>query len=243
MSGKKKAVVMIVCLILCLAAEVTFAWYLKEDAKRAETEEAVVMAPYHLYLLGPNGKDSLQFAVGSLHPGETKRTVICVSNQRPEDKEDDGMDMAGLAKDSEFGYDLMLVHTENLAVDYDIYPLERHNRDGHTLGEDDIVMEEEEAYYWTKKAGKLSGSDISEDMRKRVFGEENIDSVVNKGTYWLSADDTMQLAYKNDSHEYESDYYMIEMKWKDIANFVDYQKETDLVYVVANAKQPRPVEK
>ena len=33
--------------------------------------------------------------------------------------------MSELVKDSEFNYDLQLVHTENLAVDYAVYPLER----------------------------------------------------------------------------------------------------------------------
>lgn len=244
MSRKKKAVVLVVCLILCLAVGTTFAWYLREDAKRAEIKEAKVMAPYNLYLLGPNATDSLRFAVGNLHPGETKQTVICVSNERPKDMDPDEMDMAALAKESEFGYDLMLVHTENLAVDYNIYLLERHNRNGQPLKDGDIIMEDDtkDLYYWTKAGtGKLDGSDISEDMRRRVFGEEDIDSVVNKGTYWLSEDDTMQLAYRNNTYEY--DYYLIEVKWKDIVNFDEYKKETDLVYVVVNAKQPRPVEK
>jgi hypothetical protein len=56
----------------------------------------------------------------------------------------------------------------------------------------------------------------------------------------------MKLAYHIDENglgSYEYDYYLIEIKWQDINNFDDYKKETDLVYVVVNAKQPRPVEK
>lgn len=242
MSGKKKAVVIVVCLILCLTVGTTFAWYLREDAKRAETTAAEVMAPYNLYLLNPNATDSLQFAVGNLHPGEKKQTVICVSNERPHDVDPGDMGMAGLAKDSEFGYDLMLVHTENLAVDYNIYPLERHERTGDALPDGAIVMDDDtkEICYWTKTGEKLGGNDISEDMRRRVFENESTDDVVNVGTYWLSADDTMKLTYKDGKYKY--DYYVIEVNWKDIANFDDYKKETDLVYVVVNAKQPRPVE-
>lgn len=244
MNGKKKIIVLAVCILLCLAvAGGSFAWYLREDAKRAETETATVMAPYNLYLLNPNAKDTLQFAVGNLHPGETKQTVICVSNKRPDNYTGDESIMTELAKDSEFGYDLMLVHTDNLAVNYTVYPLSRNNiQAGINLPVDAIIMEDdtEDTYYWTKTGTPLAGSDVSTDMRTRVFGSQDTSNIVNVGTYWLSDDDDMKLAYSNGNYEY--DYYLIEITWQDIDNFDDYKKETDLVYVVVNAKQPRPVE-
>lgn len=242
--------IIVLCTLLCLmTAGGTFAWYLREEAKRAETEAALVMAPYNLYLMNANAIDTLQFAVGNLHPGETKNVVICVSNKRPDDYEGDSSDMTELVKDSEFGYDLMLVHTENLAVDYQVYPLARNNRTaGATLPDGAIIMEDdtEDLYYWTKTADSLHGSDRSEDMRRRVFGGSDTSGIVNAGAYWLSDDDSMQLAYHvnvGGQGSYEYDYYLIEVKWKPITNFDDYKKETDLVYVVVNAKQPRPVDK
>lgn len=250
MSRMKKIIVVAVCALLCLATVGgTFAWYLREEEKRAETEAAKVMAPYNLYLMNANAQDTLQFAVGNLHPGETKQVVICVSNKRPDNYEGDTSDMTELVKDSEFGYDLMLVHTDNLAVNYQIYPLARSNRtSGGTLPDGAIVMEDDtkDLYYWTKMAAPLEGNDRSEDLRKRVFGESNTKNIVNVGSYWLSDDDSMELAYRvNASGEgnYEYDYYLVEVTWKDISNFDDYKKETDLVYVVVNAKQPRPVDK
>lgn len=255
MSRKKKIIVLAVCIILLLALSGgTFAWYLREDAKRAQTEAAAVMAPYNLYLMNPNATDTLQFAVGNLHPGEIKQTVICVSNKRPDNYKGDDSDMAEQAKESEFLYDLMLVHTDNLAVNYTVYPLKREEMTlGTVLPEGSIIMEDDTKgkYYWTKEgidpvtgeAKALNGEDISDDMRQRVFGSQSISGIVNVGTYWLSDDEDypMQLAYKNGSYEF--DYYLIEVKWDNISNFDDYKKETDLVYVVVNAKQPRPVEK
>ena len=255
MSRKKKIIVLAVCIILLLALSGgTFAWYLREDAKRAQTEAAAVMAPYNLYLMNPNATDTLQFAVGNLHPGEIKQTVVCVSNKRPDNYKGDDSDMAEQAKESEFLYDLMLVHTDNLAVNYTVYPLKREEMTPSTvLPEGSIIMEDDTKgkYYWTKEgidpvtgeAKALNGEDISGDMRQRVFGSQSISGIVNVGTYWLSDDEDypMQLAYKNGSYEF--DYYLIEVKWDNISNFDDYKKETDLVYVVVNAKQPRPVEK
>lgn len=232
-----------VCLLLCLAAAGgTFAWYKLADAKRAQNESPEVMTPYNLYLLKPNATDSLQFAVGNLHPGEIKQTVICVSNKRPDDSGDD--DRAEMAEDSAFEYDLMLVHTDNLAVDYQIYPLERHDNPGK-VPEGGIIMEDDtkDKYYWTKTGNPpeaLQGEDKTDEMRAQTGTDAA--GIVNAGTYWLSDDDTMELTYQNSSYEY--DYYLVEITWKqNVSDFDAYKKETDMVYVVVNAKQPRPLEK
>lgn len=244
MGRKKKIIVLAVCTILLLALSGgTFAWYLREDAKRAQTEAAAVMAPYNLYLMDENAKDTLQFAVGNLHPGEVKTEIICVSNKRPDNYTGDDSDMAEQAKDSEFGYDLMLVHTDNLAVNYTVYALKREQmKPGVDLPEGAVLMEDG---YYGIKGDPLEGNEneISKDMRQKVFGSQDISGIVNVGTYWLSTDDEMNLKYVASEKKYDFEYYLIEISWKDIRNFDVYKKETDLVYVVVNAKQPRPVEK
>lgn len=251
MSKKKKIIVLSVCICLALALMGgTLAWYTREEGKRARTDGATVMAPYNLYLLNPDAEYTLQFAVGNLHPGETKQTVICVSNMRPKDYTGDESDMSELAKESEFGYDLMLVHTENLAVNYKVYPLTRHDiTPGQKLTPDDIVIDDDtnpvvKNYYWTKDQNKtLEGDDITPEMRTRAGTD--MKGIVNAGTYWLSSDENdMKLAYTIDANgigHYEYDYYLIEIDWQDIKDFDSYRKETDMVYVVVNAKQPRPI--
>lgn len=245
MTSKKKIIVLAITAVLCLAvAGGTWAWYLREDVKQAQTTTAEVMAPYNLYLMNPNAKDMLQFAVGNLHPGEVKHTVICVSNKVPEDYVG-GDIMSELVKDSEFNYDLQLVHTENLAIDYQIYPLERHDMptDGSPLPMGAIRMEDDtyDFYYWTQSATPINEEDNSEKMLEEVFGDEDTTNIVNVGKYLFYDDDSMSLTYTDGNYEY--DYYLIEVKWKNITDFDAYKKETDLVYVVVNAKQPRPTEK
>ncbi len=245
MTSKKKIIVLAITAVLCLAAAGgTLAWYLREDVKQAQTTTAEVMAPYNLYLMNPNAKDMLQFAVGNLHPGEVKHTVICVSNKVPDDYEG-GDHMSELVKDSEFNYDLQLVHTENLAVDYLMYPLERHDMptDGSPLPPGAIQMDDDtyDHYYWTQTAAPINVVDNSATMQEEVFGDEDTTDIVNVGRYLFFDDDSMSLAYRNNTYEY--DYYLIEVKWQDISDFDAYKKETDLVYVVVNAKQPRPTER
>ena len=241
MSKRNKLTVVVACILLCLVtAGGSLAWYLREEQKRAQTEAERVMTPYNLYLMKPNAVDSLQFAVGNLHPGETKQIIICVSNKRPADLGLVDTDMAELARESEFGYDLMLVHTENLAVDYKIYPLKRCNREGE-LPAEAIILDDDtkDQYYWMKEGSLLQGEDSTAEMRSKA-GTEADD--INAGACWVSRDETMQLAYHDGTYEF--DYYLIEIDWKDTVNdFDQYKKETDMVYVVVNAKQPRPVEK
>ncbi|HBA67741.1 MAG TPA: hypothetical protein DCZ40_00045 [Lachnospiraceae bacterium] len=246
MTTKRKIAAIAILMILCLAAGGgTLAWYLREDVKQAQTDGAEVMAPYNLYLMNPNGRDSLKFAVGNLHPGEVKHTVICVSNRVPEDYE--GADnMSELVKDSEFNYELQLVHTENLAVDYAVYPLKQYEMPSQgVLPPGAILMEGDEPsyrqYYWMKEASQMRGTDNTEKMVKEVFGDEDTADVVNIGEYLFFGNEDMNLAYSNGTYEY--DYYLIEVTWQDISDFDIYKKETDLVYVMVNAKQPRPTEK
>ena len=209
MLKKKKIVLLAVTVLLCLAAAGgTLAWYIREDRKQAQTKEAEVMAPYNLYLMNPNAVDSLQFAVGNLHPGEVKKTVICVSNKVPRDYAG-GDNISELVKDSEFNYELQMVYTQNLAVNYSIYPLDRHDMpsDGKPPSEvtDAIRMDDEtyDLYYWTRSAAVLTGEDHTDKMTKEVFGEEDTSDIVNIGKYMFYGDDSMKLAYRDGTYEYD----------------------------------------
>lgn len=215
-------------LLVLLLAGATFAWYKTSEDKRAETKTAEVMTPYNLYLLNAEDHKTLQFAVGNLHPGETKQILFCVSNKAPEAGVSEN-----LVRDSEFNYELELVHTENLAVGYQLYPLTSELIEG---GKNVNVENQGIMYYQTE----ITGTDTTAAMRAKVFPDDpdNVNRV-NSGRYCLYDNDDMKLSYQNGNYEY--DYYMIEINWQNIANFNDYKKETDLVYLVVNAKQPKPV--
>ena len=76
---------------------------------------------------------------------------------------------------------------------------------------------------------------------------EGTDGVFNKGKYLLYQYDSngvqMGLEYKDNGTDkkYEFDYYLVEISWEKNVNFSEYTKETDLLYVIVNAKQPKPV--
>lgn len=226
-----------------------FAWYLYDKDNGAD-EDVEVMTPYFLYLKNAQDNDSLQFAVGNLHPGETKQVVICVTNRRPDNEQDNNT--VEIARESLFYYDLEFAYTQNLAVDYNIYELEPGTREGGgQLPPNAIVIDGEDELYWTKKGGILNDyRNVSSERHadRNVFGTTAVGNIWNAGEYLLYQSDTdrdaLQLVYTYDEEtgtsNYEYDYYLVEIKWKPDIIFANYSKETDLVYVVVNAKQVMP---
>lgn len=258
--GKKAWLVACLALVMVMLAG-TLAWYVLNAIREIDSKDTEVMTPYLLYLLNPTDEKSLALTVGNLHPGETKQAVICVSSQKPED-----IGIMTISKDSEFSYELELAYTENLAVDYNVYELETVEAeagDGTTTDELILVQDENgENTKYFQKAGneKLANAnvDVNAKRQKEMYGgnETSRQSIVNLGQYDLyqadAAGNNLKLNTKvfveNDEVQYDKDYYLIEITWKQTdANgasiqFDDYRKETDLVYVIVKAMQPEPKE-
>ncbi|MBQ4521470.1 MAG: hypothetical protein IJA10_00750 [Lachnospiraceae bacterium] len=253
---RRKPFFMVISIILFLVMGSSFAWYLLSGQRQeADRRDIEIMTPYFLYLLNPGDKQSLQFSVGNIHPGEVKQVVICVSNQKPEDIVGENID---IAKESDFNYDLEFIYTENLALDYEVYELTQTEiSEGEVAPDGSIVIEGVEGFYWSKKSSSdglgennstiksLTGVNVSNERWNAVFdtaNEDILNGIQNKGQYLLfqkdATENELHLTYKNSKYEY--DFYLIEMSWKENANFSDNAKETDLLYVVVNAKQPEP---
>lgn len=251
------AITLFVCFLMALGF--SFSWYRYTKDNHADTKDVEIMTPYFLYLLNPDDTTSLQFSVGNIHPGETKQIVICVSNKRPTDVQDGSID---IARESEFAYDLEFIYTENLKVDYKIFELDKnpYSEESDIPG-NGILVKDVDGFYWTKKIyedntdpGNIISverqlsvdSDVTPERLLSVFGEEaeasGYTGIHNTGKYLLFQHDGEgnELALKYDN-EYEYDYYLIEISWQDGVNFSEFTKETDLIYIVVNAKQPKPV--
>ncbi len=207
---RKAVLIGVISFVSLFSIGVSYAWYTGMDDISATKEGVEVMTPYFLYLLNPGTSDSLQYTIGNIHPAETKQTVICVSNKKPDDIIDDTVDIARV---SDFTYELEFITTSNLEVIYELFELEMH---------------------------ELAAGERHES----IFGTSEVTDVVNRGSYTLyskdSNGDDLHLVYSED--EYDYNYYLIEVNWKDETSFEKSLKETDVNYVVVNAKQPKPVE-
>lgn len=238
-SKRKLIVLWTLCLGLVLLLA-TGAWYVIKSSREVESEDADVMTPYFLYLLNPDDEQSLSLTVGNIHPGEVKQAVICVSNKSP-----NGLSNLEIGKNSNFAYELELAYTENLPVNYQLYQLD--------ADENGSIVVADERGNALKKFEKLYespmvSSDVSESRRLEMYGVSR-NGIVNLGKYDMYSkggdNQALQLSTTTDGTNvnYEMDYYLIEISWKDGTNFSDYTKETDLAYVIVKALQPEPTEK
>ena len=257
--GKKAWLVACLALVMVMLAG-TLAWYVLNAIREIDSKDTEVMTPYLLYLLNPTDEKSLALTVGNLHPGETKQAVICVSSQKPED-----IGIMTISKDSEFSYELELAYTENLAVDYNVYELETVEAGDDTTSDGLILVQDENGentkYFQKALTGNVlskAGVDVNAKRQEEMYGgnETSRQSIVNLGQYDLYQKDAAgnnlklntKVSVENDEVQYDKDYYLIEITWKQTdANgasiqFDDYRKETDLVYVIVKAMQPEPKE-
>lgn len=263
--GCQMIVAMALVMVLVLAM-VTYAWYTLLQNRRVNSEERDVMTPYYLYLVDKNGTDSLNLTVGNLHPGETKQIVIGVTNQRPNDA---GGSSYTIAKDSSFQYELELAHTSNLPLNYQLYALNELSESTTASSGDNTTIDtielsgmngkgddEKTTYKKITLVPNENSTSISNKNNKEMYGEtETQETTVNWGIYSIydktsvredqKSDTDFQLSAKvgeDGKVTFGLSYYLIELSWKDGIQFADYLKETDLMYVIVNAKQLEPKE-
>ena len=221
-------------LVLLFAVVASFAWYTFR-AREAWSQERQVMEPYCLYLRDEQDKESAKLSVDNLTSGEIKEIPFCVSNAPNSD-----IVMGG----GNFDFQLELIYTENLPLTYKIYELEQVDMSKDSVFEDESAIRK-----------PVSGTEITETRRKEAFLDEDVTDVVNKGRYWLfekegaasgvdEADlNNLHLSTGTDENgtTYTTRCFILEIGFPKVDNFQQYNKETDVIYLTATAKQPRPV--
>lgn len=266
-------VVVIVLLVVLMALLVTGAWYVVMRFRTIATSKPNVMTPYFLYLLDPKDDSSLSLTIGNIHPGETKREVICISNEDPSHAESD----YEIAKASEFAYQMELAYTQNLPVEFVIYQLVLDEEMTKTAF-DALSTAEQNKYavvektdtehtllFLKKQDAPMTYSDVTALRREEVFGADTAEKpwseIVNLGGYRSYETSTIpgdagklmlhtsieavvdgETGDTVEQTNYEKDYYLVEIAFPNDIPFAEYQKESDLLYFIVKAKQPRPEE-
>lgn len=248
--GCQLIVAMALVMVLILAL-VTYAWYTLLQNRRVNSEKRDVMQPYYLYLVEPNGTDSLRLSVGNLHPGETKQIMIGVTNKKPNNENSVSYQ---IGKNSNFHYDLELAYTSNLPLNFKVYSLKE---DTQASGESAYTAKwtDHNNQPVTKKYEKSlltkndqTSNSLTDKNNKEMYGEDKVDQTVNKATYDVyDKNGTSNFELKttvgeNGEVSFDLNYYLIELSWQNDISFPDYLKETDLMYVMVNAMQLEPQE-
>lgn len=213
---------------------VSFAWYTFRE-REAKSREREVMEPYCLYLRDAEDKVSAKLDVDNLIAGETKKIPFSVSNA-PNSK----IDMGG----GNFDFTLELIHTGNLPLTYTLYELEQKDMSAPSVFEDETALKK-----------PLQSVDITKARWEEALGVE-VSGIVNRGTYLLyekaggaagEAQDTLPYLHlstsvaENGTTTYSTKYFLLEIAFPGTGDFQKYNKEIDMIYLAATAKQPRPV--
>lgn len=214
---------------------VSFAWYTFRE-REAKSREREVMEPYCLYLRDAEDKVSAKLDVDNLIAGETKKIPFSVSNV-PNSK----IDMGG----GNFDFTLELIHTGNLPLTYTLYELEQKDMSAPSVFEDETAL---------KKT--MQPVDITKTRQEEALGNIVTSGIVNRGTYLLyekaggaagEAQDTLPYLHLSTSvaedgaTTYSTKYFLLEIAFPGTGDFQKYNKEIDMIYLAATAKQPRPV--
>lgn len=213
---------------------VSFAWYTFRE-REAKSREREVMEPYCLYLRDAEDKVSAKLDVDNLIAGETKKIPFSVSNAP-----NSNIDMGG----GNFDFTLELIHTGNLPLTYTLYELEQKDMSAPSVFEDETALKK-----------PLQSVDITKARWEEALGVE-ASGIVNRGTYLLyekaggaagEAQDTLPYLHlstsvaENGATTYSTKYFLLEIAFPGTGDFQKYNKEIDMIYLAATAKQPRPV--
>lgn len=251
MSKSLRMQIMAWAIVVCMTSLIggSFAWY-SIKSREAHSKTSEVMEPYFLKLQNPGDTAELQLAVGSLFPGETKQVVFCVSNK--ENEENGKVIMGG----GDFDYTMEVIYTENLALKYNIYELEKvEEADKDNPG---VIWAKyldaggnQAINYWKKKSETaLAGNESITGARHLQAGlplEDN-PQIVNEGKYcsYEKNSDGSNLHLVSKEEGYHPQFFVMEITWDTAVtqqpgfNFSDYEKETDMIYILVKALQLKP---
>lgn len=255
MNSTNKKLILAAVIEACILLLLSFAWYYYVSHRNLLSEEREVMVPYYLYLLDETQSQYFQLQVVNMHPDEKKQVVVCVSNK---DKDKSELSYS-VGRESEFNYELEFAYTQNVPLDYTVYELKPVSLDqnGNVSAEDqrkDLVYMDS-GTVWEKVPngiGEIKPLELAQEDSSQETADNNMEmygntDVVNKGQYDIYKKDAggnllqLKTTLNGEQSEYEYDYYLIEITWKpEIKTFSQYLKETDLVYVIVKAVQPRP---
>lgn len=226
---------------ICMMVAISLAWYMFYE-KRAESANLNVMQPYYLTLLEPNAADELILSVGGLYQGQTKEVMFCVSNRKNEES-------GTITTGSEFDFEMEFVFTKNLPLVYNVYDLEECQ--STDAGAMEVEREENGATavrYYKKTGTVMNYHDVSAERRAALALDETSDWP-NLGYYqsYTADNNPGKLHLSNGTAGttgYDEKYYLVEIMWNSTTHtFEQYEKETDMLYVLVKALQPKPQKK
>lgn len=222
--SQKMLLILVMTGILMISAVAWFAL-----ANRSRSGDLEIEMPPIIYIKDDNLREMTSFDLDGLQINKTYNALFCVA---PAYK--------GAVKD----YDLGVIHTENIGMVIDLYPVQSITETPTSTEHEKRTLDGKECYfnYTTSDASWKATVKYTKD---RVDSETQDQTHLNRGVYKTyrdefkdyTAEKTDIYAKLNDTEAYR--FYVLQVTWKKNISEAELEKETDVVYIVTQGGTKR----
>lgn len=222
--SQKMLLILVMTGVLMISAVAWFAL-----ANRSRSGDLEIEMPPIIYIKDDNLREMTSFDLDGLQINKTYNALFCVA---PAYK--------GAVKD----YDLGVIHTENIGMIINLYPVQNITDKPESAEYEKRTLEGQDCYfnYTTSDASWKATVKYTKD---RVDDETQDQTHLNRGVYKIykgafaeyTETGTDILAKLNNTEAYR--FYVLQVTWKENISEAELEKETDVVYIVTQGGTKR----
>lgn len=221
--SQKMLLILVMTGILMISAVAWFAL-----ANRSRSGDLEIEMPPIIYIKDDNLREMTSFDLDGLQINKTYNALFCVA---PAYK--------GAVKD----YDLGVIHTENIGMVIDLYPVQSIT-DAAKGSEYEVRTLEGKECYFNYSSTNSPTPDVTY-TKERSTDKTYQETHLNRGVYKTYSDEfkdytaegTDIYAKLNDTEAYR--FYVLQVTWKENISEAELEKETDVVYIVTQGGTKR----
>ena len=222
--SQKMLLILVMTGVLMISAVAWFAL-----ANRSRSGDLEIEMPPIIYIKDDNLREMTSFDLDGLQINKTYNALFCVA---PAYK--------GAVKD----YDLGVIHTENIGMIIDLYPVQSIT-DAATGSECEVRTLEGKECYFNYTTSDTSWNATVKYTKDRVDKETQDQTHLNRGVYKTYSDAFKDYTAEgrdiytrlNDTEAYR--FYVLQVTWKKNISEAELEKETDVVYIVTQGGTKR----
>ena len=222
--SQKMLLILVMTGVLMISAVAWFAL-----ANRSRSGDLEIEMPPIIYIKDDNLREMTSFDLDGLQINKTYNALFCVA---PAYK--------GAVKD----YDLGVIHTENIGMIIDLYPVQSITEKPESAEYEKRTLEGQDCYF-NYTTSDASWNATVKYTKNRVDNETQDQTHLNRGVYKTYSDEFKDYTAEgtniytklNDTEAYR--FYVLQVTWKENISEAELEKETDVVYIVTQGGTKR----
>lgn len=222
--SQKMLLILVMAGVLMISAVAWFAL-----ANRSRSGDLEIEMPPIIYIKDDNLREMTSFDLDGLQINKTYNALFCVA---PAYK--------GAVKD----YDLGVIHTENIGMIINLYPVQNITDKPESAEYEKRTLEGQDCYF-NYTTSDASWNATVKYTKNRVDNETQDQTHLNRGVYKTYSDEFKDYTAEgtniytklNDTEAYR--FYVLQVTWKENISEAELEKETDVVYIVTQGGTKR----